>query len=99
MSVMNGRRYLVLDDTPQIRGLSCSADELADALRDPLAAIGVRVVRQRGATTKSPFCEFQARGISRRQYKAKAAQVAQIVDEVTTACQGYKMRAHQARQK
>jgi len=50
MNLMNGLpRYLVLDDTPQTRGLSCTADELADALRAPLAAVGVRVIRQRGA--------------------------------------------------
>jgi hypothetical protein len=42
---------------------------------------------RRNLTTKSVFSEFQARGMSRRQYDAKAIQVAQIVDEVTTAYQ------------
>jgi hypothetical protein len=79
---MDGSRYIVLDNTPQIRGLSCTADELADVLRAPLAAIGVRVVRQRGATTKSLFSEFQTRGMSRKQYDTKAVQVSRIVDEV-----------------
>jgi hypothetical protein len=85
---MDGPRYLVLDDTPHMRGLDCTADELADALRAPLAAIGVRVVRQRGAKTKLPFSEFQARGLSRKQYEAKATRVAQIVDELASAYQG-----------
>ena len=76
-------RYIVLDGTAQARGLRCTADELADALRAPLAAVGVRVVRRRGAMTNSPFSEFQGRGLSRRQYEAKAIQVAQIVGEVS----------------
>ena len=78
-------RYIVLDTAPQAKGLGCTADELADALRAPLAAIGVRVVRQRGAITNSSLSEFQARGLSRRQYEAKAIQVTQIVDEVSAA--------------
>ena len=94
-----GPRYLVLDDAPQIRGLSCTADELADALRAPLAVVGVRVVRQRGAATRSLFSEFQARGTSRRQYDAKAIQVAQIVNEVTTAYQGHHVRVRRAQRK
>jgi len=88
---MAGPRYLVLDDTPQLRGLNCTADEFAGALRVPLAAVGVRVVRQRGAMPKSPFIEFHARGLSRKQYEAKAAQVAQIVDDLTSA---YQTAAH-----
>ncbi len=74
-------RYIVLDGTPQRRGLGCTADELAGALRAPLAAVGVRVVRRRGMVT--PFSEFQGRGFSRRQYADKTLQVAQIVDEVS----------------
>ncbi len=92
-------RYLVLDNAPQIRGLSCTADEFADALRAPLAAVGVRVVRQRGATTKSLFSELQARGMSRRQYETKAIQVAQIVDELTAAYQKHNVRIRYARQR
>jgi hypothetical protein len=89
----------VLDDAPQIRGLSCTADELADALRAPLAAVGVRVVRQRGTTTKSVFSVFQARGMSRRKYDTKAIQVAEIVDEVTTAYQEHNVRVRYAQQR
>jgi hypothetical protein len=101
MYLMDGPapRYLVLDDAPQIRGLSCTADELAATLRAPLAAVGVRVVRQRGATSKSLFSEFQARGMSRRQYDAKTIQVAQIVDEVAIAYQRHDVRVRHAKRK
>ena len=93
---MDGPRYIVLDDAPQARGLDCTAGDLADALRAPLAAVGVRVIRRRGSVTKSQFSEFQAHGISRRKYKAKVTQVAQIVDEVTTAYQGSRVRPQHA---
>jgi hypothetical protein len=75
-------RYIVFDDAPRLKGLGCTADEPAAALRAPLAVVGVRVIRQRGVTSKALFSEFQARGISRRQYDTKAIQVARIVDEV-----------------
>ena len=51
-------RYIVLDDAPQHRRLGWTA-EFADALRSPLAAIGVRVVRQYGARSNSPMAGFQ----------------------------------------
>jgi hypothetical protein len=86
----------VLDDTPEVRGLDYTADELADALRGPLSDIGVRVIRQRGTMTKSRFAEFQARGLSRKRYDAKAIQVAQIVDEVLMDYQGHKLRVRRA---
>ncbi len=89
-------RYIVLDGTAQARGLGCTADELADALRAPLAAVDVRVVRRRGGITGSPFSQFQARGSSRRQYEVKAIQVAQIVDEVSAALRGHNVPARQA---
>jgi hypothetical protein len=82
MNLMIGPRYVVLDNTPQISRLDCTADELADALRAPLAMVGVRVVRQRSTGTKSPLSRFQARGLPRRQYDAKAIQVARVVDQV-----------------
>jgi hypothetical protein len=84
MNLMDGPapRYIVFDDAPQIKGLGCTADELAAALRVPLAVVGVRVVRQRGVTSKALFSEFQARGMSRKQYDTKAVQVSRIVDEV-----------------
>jgi hypothetical protein len=79
---MIGPRYVVLDNTPQISRLNCTADELADALRAPLAMVGVRVVRQHSTGTKSPLSQLQARGLPRRQYDAKAIQVARVVDQV-----------------
>jgi hypothetical protein len=87
MNLMDGPapRYIVFDNAPQIKVLGCTADELAAALRDPLAVVGVRVVRQRGVTSKALFSEFQARGMSRKQYDTKAIQVARIVDEVARA--------------
>jgi hypothetical protein len=68
MNLMDGPapRYIVFDDAPQIKGLGCTADELAAVLRAPLAVVGVRVVRQRGITSKALFSEFQARGMSRK---------------------------------
>jgi len=49
LSFMAGpARYIVLDGTPQAKGLQCPADELADALRAPLAVVGVCVIRRRG---------------------------------------------------
>jgi hypothetical protein len=85
---VDGPRYLVFDDTPKIRVLNCTADDWATALRVPLAAIGVRVIRRRGSTTKPPLSEFRAHGLSRKQYAAMATQVAQIVDELTSAFHG-----------
>src|ERR1700736_3982850 len=58
-------RYVVFDDAPQHRGFASTADQFADALRSPLAAIGVRVVRQHGAGANSPKAGFQAHGWSR----------------------------------
>jgi hypothetical protein len=75
-------RYIVFDDAPQERRLGCTADQFADALRSPLATVGVRVVRQRGAGCTLPGAGFQVRGWSRSQYNAKLETVADIVDGV-----------------
>ena len=75
-------RYIVFDDAPQDRGLGRTADQFADALRSPLAAIGVRVVRQHGARSNSPMAGFQARGWSRSQYNAKLNTVDHVVTGV-----------------
>ena len=75
-------RYVVFDDAPQDRRLTSTADQFADALRSPLAAIGVRVVRQRGTGATSPRAGFQARGLSRGQYNTKLNTVDTIVDGV-----------------
>jgi hypothetical protein len=74
-------RYIVFDDAPQDRRLGRTA-EFADALRSPLAAIGVRVVRQHGARSNSPMAGFQARGWSRSQYNAKLNTVDHVVNGV-----------------
>jgi hypothetical protein len=75
-------RYIVFDDAPQDRRLGRTADQFADALRSPLAAIGVRVVRQHGARSNSPMAGFQARGWSRSQYNAKLNTVDHVVNGV-----------------
>jgi hypothetical protein len=80
VSWMIGPRYIVFDVVPQERGFDWTADQLADALRSPLAAIGVRVVRHHGAGPALPTANFQARGWSRCQYKNKLAMVDNVVD-------------------
>jgi hypothetical protein len=84
---MIGPRYIVFDDAPQDRSLGRTADQFADALRSPLAAIGVRVVRQHGAASTSPTAGFQARGWSRGQYNAKLHMVDHVVNSVTNRLQ------------
>jgi hypothetical protein len=74
-------RYIVFDDAPQDRGLACTANQFADALRFPLAAVGVRVVRQHGAGTPTRG-GFQVRGWSRSRYNAKRDTVDHVVDDV-----------------
>jgi hypothetical protein len=75
-------RYIVFDDAPQERRLGCTADQFADALRSPLAVVGVRVVRRRGAGSMLPGAGFQVRGWSRGQYNAKRETVAHVVDGI-----------------
>jgi hypothetical protein len=75
-------RYIVFDDTPQDRRLGWTADQFANALRSPLAAIGVRVVRQHGAGSTSPRAGFQVRGWSRSQYNSKLNTVEHVVNGV-----------------
>jgi hypothetical protein len=75
-------RYIVFDDALQDRRRGPTADQFADALRSPLAAIGVRVVRQHGARSNSPMAGFQARGWSRSQYNAKLNTVDHVVNGV-----------------
>jgi hypothetical protein len=75
----------VFDDAPQVRRVSWSADQIADALRAPLALIGVRVVRQHGDRSNSPMAGFQARGSSRSRFKAMLNQVENVVDNVTNS--------------
>jgi hypothetical protein len=76
-------RYVVFDDAPQVQGLDRTADQFADALRCPLGAIGVRVIRQHGAGLNSPKAGFQAHGWSRSQYNAKLNAVGRVVNGIT----------------
>jgi hypothetical protein len=85
---MISSRYVVFDDAPQGATVNFNADQLADALRAPLAAIGVRVVRQRGARSSSPIAGFQARGWPRRRYRSKLDAVDAIVGKYTSAGPG-----------
>jgi len=77
-------RYIVLDDTLGIVPPGLTADQFAEALRSPLAAIGVRVVRQHGRGAHSQASGFQARGCARTVYQAKLSKVEHIVNRVLT---------------
>jgi hypothetical protein len=81
---MNCPRYIVLDDAPHDTALGLTADQFAEALRPPLAAIGVRVVRQHGLTSDRGAAGFQARGCSRHLYFAKLDKVERVVTSVMT---------------
>lgn len=85
-------RYVVSDDAPRSLGLDCTADQFADALRAPLAAIGVRVVRQHGARSNPCRAAFQAQGCSRSQYRAKLNTVEGVVNGVMTRSIAAKFR-------
>jgi hypothetical protein len=80
--LMNSPRYIVFDDDAQARGLDCTPDQFADALRPPLAAIGVRVMRKQGTGSTSPSARFQGRGLSRSQYNAKLNMATHIVEGI-----------------
>ncbi len=75
-------RYVVFDDAPADPRLGWTVDQFADALRSPLAAIGVRVVRQHGAGSTSRRAGFQAHGWSRGQYKTTLNAVDSVVNDV-----------------
>jgi hypothetical protein len=81
---MNYPRYIVLDDAPHDTSLGLTANQFAEALRPPLAAIGVRVVRQHGLTSEHRAAGFQARGCPRNLYFAKLDKVERVVTSVMT---------------
>jgi hypothetical protein len=85
---MTNSRYVVFDDAPNNSVVDFNADQFADALRAPLAAIGVRVVRQHGARANSPIAGFQAHGWPRRKYQDKLKAVDAIVGKYTSAGPG-----------
>lgn len=75
-------RFVVFDDFVSENGRGWMADDLAAALRAPLAAIGVRVVRQHRSDGNSHRSGFQAHGISAREYKAKSQKVRSVLDDI-----------------
>ena len=77
-------RYVVSDDLPKIRNSSHSADQFADVLRMPLAAVGVRVVRRRGVDLSPIRAGFQAYGCSKQQYYKKLNIVDHIVNSLVS---------------
>jgi hypothetical protein len=77
-------RYIVLDDAPDTLPLGLTADQFAEELRLPLAAIGVRVVHQRSCGAHSRATGFQARGCSRAFYFSKLSKVEHVVNTVMT---------------
>lgn len=79
---MERPRYVVYDDAPERRSTSWTADQIAEALRVPLAVIGVRVVRKQGAASNSASTGFQNRGAKRRQFQVTLKKVDVIVDHI-----------------
>jgi hypothetical protein len=72
--------YVVFDDVLQGNDRGWTADNFADALRSPLAGIGVRVLRQNGLGNTSNRAGFQALGYSAFTYEAKLDEVEDIVN-------------------
>ena len=78
-------RYLVLDDAVQGNAFGWTADTFADALRAPLAAIGVRVIRQLGSGSGSGKGGLQGgEHLSPNAHKAKIEKVARMVEATMT---------------
>jgi hypothetical protein len=75
-------RFVVFDDALAANDRGWVADNFATALRAPLAAIGVQVVRRRGLACNSSRSGFQARGHSTKVYMAKAKEVQSTVEVV-----------------
>jgi hypothetical protein len=73
-------RFVVFDDAPRANDRGWIADNFAAALRAPLAAIGVSVIRRRGLERNSNRGGFQARGHSAKVYRTKSAMVSDIVE-------------------
>jgi hypothetical protein len=81
-------RYIVFDDALKDRTPGGTADQFAEALRSPLAAIGVRVVRQHSVGPTSPTAGFQVRGCTRSQYNTMLNMVDRIVNGVINSLSG-----------
>jgi hypothetical protein len=59
-----------------------AADQFAEALRSPLGAIGVRVVRQHSVGSTSPMGGLQVRGCTRGQYNTLSDMVDRVVNGI-----------------
>jgi hypothetical protein len=75
-------RFVVFDDALSQNKRGWIADDLAAALRAPLAAIGVCVVRQHRSEGNPHRSGFQAHGISAKAYKAKSQKVRGVLESV-----------------
>ena len=75
-------RFIVFDDALKRNDQRWTADNFATALRAPMAAIGVSVVRRHGLGGTSQKNGFQAHGISARAHNAKSEKVRHIVESV-----------------
>lgn len=74
-------RYLVLDDAIEGNAFGWTPDTFAAALRGPLAAMGVRVVRQQSAGSGSGKGGLQGgEHLSPNAFKSKAEKVACVVE-------------------
>ena len=78
-------RYVVYDDALLGNAAGWTPDSFADALRGPLAAIGVRVVRQKGTGSAVGKGGPQGgEGMSPNVYKAKLVKVEHIIEGIMT---------------
>jgi hypothetical protein len=75
-------RFVVFDDALPGNKRGWTADNFAAALRAPLAAIGVQVVRHHRSDENSNRSGFQCHGLSANAYKAKFEKVRSIVENV-----------------
>jgi hypothetical protein len=87
-------RYLVFDDSLPAQGLGMTADQFADVLRHPLAAIGVRLIRKRRLGSSSLVDGFQGRGMKRCQYRAMLDVVDRVVAGVVASLSAQELAGH-----
>ena len=59
-----------------------TADQFANALRGPLAAIGVQVIRHHRPRSNSSVPGFQAHGWTRSEYCVKLKEVDQVIHSI-----------------
>ena len=90
VNLMVRPRYIVFDDALQDPTLGWTVDQFAEALRSPLGAVGVRVVRQHSVGPTSPMGGFQVRGCTRSQYNTMLDMVDRVVNGVLNSVSGSK---------